>query len=200
MRSRGLGLISLALLLSAAPALAGTLTVAASDAAGIRDSGDDGTPDAVLTFMAVKDITEDRTVLHFPLAGVPSAVLSATLVVPLDNFDVGVPLGEISVFVFAGDGVVSLDEYGAGSLFAVFQADPSGTYLVDVSAALAAALLAGDTYLSFRLSTVDLDRWLFGSIVGLPDPTLRIVAEPGGLALAAAGLALAARRRRALGR
>lgn len=200
---RGLGLsvawISAALLWIAPAAQAGTLTLAASDAAGLRDFGDDGTVDLVLDFLAVKDGTEDRTVLHFPLAGLTPSFLSATLVVPVDNFDVGGDLGEIDVFFFGGDGVVSLDEYGAGLFLTSFVADPDGTYNVDVGAQLSALLGLGSTHMAFRFSTTSDDRWFLGDIVGLPDPTLRIVAEPAGLA--ALGLALAAtRRRRASGR
>jgi hypothetical protein len=149
-----------------------------SDAAGLR-SFDGGANVIVLTFMAVK-ATEDRTVLHYPTDAFPSSPSAATLVVPL-LVNAGLD-PSLRVYVFAGDGVVSEDEWDAGTFFATIDlpATPGvHTVTLDVTTALADALAAGDPFLSFSFRFGGDANLFLGDTVGniadfspLPDPTI----------------------------
>jgi hypothetical protein len=96
----------------------------------------------------------------------------------LDNIDDGGSEGIIDVFTYSGDGTITADEFFAGTLFTRFVNNGDGTVSVDVTAAAQASVSAGDNFLGFRLSTTTGDRYFLGSIVGLPDPTLRITGPP----------------------
>jgi hypothetical protein len=140
-------------------------------AAGIRLIFTMDPPDPfLLSFLAIKAITEDRTVLEFDISEL-GAIEQAILDLPLSNIDPCGPPGIIDVFTYSGDGMITADEFFAGTLFTSFSNNGSGTVSVDVTEAVRAS---ESNFLGFRLSTTTSDRYDLGSIAGLPEPTLRI--------------------------
>ena len=192
----------LALVAFAGPARA--TIIDAADITGLR-SFNDGVGVTLLTFLAVKSGTEDRVVGHYDIGGLSGTVPTTTFDIPIANIDDGPPEGIFEVYNFAGDGVVSTDEWNAGTLFHTFTGIQGGiqTLSVDVTSLLQAAVDAGDPFLSFSLRAgIGTDRYNMGAIVGivgLPDPALflgvpRTVAidikpgeEPNSINLASSG-------------
>ena len=141
---------------------------------GIRDNGVD--PVMLLTFLAVKAGTEDRSALEYNLTGLSYPVSSATLDIYISNLDPGVPDGVMDFYTYAGDGVIVTSEFSAGSLYTQVTSTGDSFSHVDFTAAVNAALQNGWTYLGVRISTATADRyWIGGSIVGLPEPILTVV-------------------------
>jgi hypothetical protein len=170
---------------SAGPAHADLLVP--TDAQGIRQLP--GQSPALLTFLSINQSIEDRTVLEFDLRGLAPGVASAVLSLELRNL--GPAPGAIDVFTFAGTGTVTPDLFNAGSFFTSVGTNPVGlnTVAVDVTAAVEAAVEAGDTFLGFRLSTATSDRYLLGPPYTPAGPTLDVsaVPEPASLALVGIG-------------
>ena len=148
-------------------------TINSTDARGIRDDG--GGP-FLLAFLAVKAGTEDRTVLEFDISGLSGTLPPITLDLDLVNIDPGPPDGVMDVFVFTGDGVVTPDEFFAGgpTPFTSFVAATDALYPVDVTAAAQAAVDVGDSFIGFRLSTTDTDRFWLGSVLALAEPIITV--------------------------
>jgi hypothetical protein len=157
-----------------------------TDAQGIRQLP--GQSPALLTFLSINRSVEDRTVLEFDLRGLSPGVVSAVLNLELRNL--GPTPGAIDVFTFAGTGTVTPDLFNAGSFFTSFATDPVGldTVAVDVTAAVEAAVAAGDAVLGFRLSTATSDRYLLGPPYTPAGPTLNVSAVPEPAALALVGI------------
>ena len=152
------------LVYSLVPIQVSALTIDPHEMRGLR------TGPLLLDFSAVKFPTEDRTLIHFSLDGYSGDTTGATLNLGINNIDQGSPAGTIDVYSFAGDGVTSPDEWGAGTLYHTFTGIGGGydTLSVDIAVLLSSALLAGDDYLSFNLRTVDSDRyWLNSTIDGV---------------------------------
>jgi hypothetical protein len=166
------------------------LILSPTDAQGIRELP--GQPPALLTFLSVNQSVEDRTVLEFDLRGLSQGVVSAVL--DLDLRNLGPAPGVIDVFTFAGTGTVTPDLFNAGTLFTNFGTDQVGleAVAVDVTAAVQAAVQAGDSFLGFRLSTATSDRYFLGPPFTPAGPTLEVspvspVPEPSSLALLGIG-------------
>ena len=145
--------IGIAISLTASTASADT--IAPTEMLGLRSDS------LVLTFSAVKNPTEDRTIAHFDISGLSGDVTGSTLNLGISNIDPNSPAGTLDVYSFAGDGTVSLDEWSTGSLFHNFAGIAGGysTLTVDISTLLADAILDGDTYLSFNIRTTSSDRF-----------------------------------------
>jgi hypothetical protein len=158
----------------------------------------------LLSFNAVKRGTEDRTVAHFGLAGLRN-IQSATLNIDVDDIDPGAPYGQFDVYSFAGDGVVSVDEWNAGTLFHSFKNVNGGHLLlsVDATSILQNAVTRGDNFLSFSFRDGNgNDRyWLRAPNdpcdIADPDAAYMMVTvpEPLTLALLALGATILPRRR-----
>jgi hypothetical protein len=112
-----------------------------------------------------------------------------TLDLNLLNLDPGGPAGVIDVFTFAGTGTITPDLFSAGTFFTSFDNNQSGLEHVDVTAALQAAVNAGDPFLNFRLSTTTRDRYFLGPPFTEDGPTLTAVPEPATITLLAIGIA-----------
>ncbi len=183
-------LVAAAITAAALPAVAEDIVPA--DSRGIRIIGSKGP--LLLTFLAVKKTStplDDRTVCEFPLASVPAPPDSAALVLGISDLDPGGPPGVIDIYVYEADGVVAASEFFAGSFSTSFECNANGVFVVDVTPAVSAAVTAGWAYVGFRLSTVTADRYFLGSIVGQPEPLLRVLDacypdcnESGGLTIA----------------
>ena len=146
-----------------------------ADSRGIRIIGAKGP--LLLTFLAVKKTStplDDRTVCEFPLALLAGPPDSAALVLGISDLDPGGAPGVIDVYVYEGDGVVAATEFFAGTLTTSFECNSTGVFIVDVTPAVAGAVIGGWDYVGFRLSTVTADRYFLGSIVGQPEPVLRV--------------------------
>ncbi len=157
--------ILIALLMVLGTAAASAATIKASDMRGLRQL-DDGIV-IPLDFSAIKSATKDRTVVHFDIGSLWGDVSGSTLSIGILNLDPDLPAGTLDVYVFSGDGTVSVDEWNKGSLFHSFSSIEGEltTLTVDISALLLKAVSSGDNYLSFNLSTLDSDRYFLNSTI-----------------------------------
>ncbi|MBP7002120.1 hypothetical protein [Amaricoccus sp.] len=173
-------------------------TIHASSITGLRDISNEI---LVLGFQAAKKFPdmEDRTIAHFDVTTLTAAPRFAKLVIPLSNSDPNGEDGALKVYSFAGDGVVSVDEWNSGSLVRKFShLGQPGRLEVDVTQLVAAALASGDQYLSFAYRAGATyssgqgfrDRWWFGEVGRLRDSTVVVPVPPAGL-LMLTGLLLA---------
>ena len=165
-------------------------TIATAAESGIRDFHNGDGP-FLLGFLAVK-LTEDRTLLEFDVSGLSGIVPTTTLNLPLEDIDQGGAVGTIDVSTFFGNGTITASDFNSGIFFgSVSQNVTRDTQHLDVTAAVQAAVTAGQQFLGIRLSTTTDDRFDLGEFAAdgpLPDPTLTVVPEPAGAALA--GIAL----------
>lgn len=167
---------------------------------GVRSFSPDSTSGILLSFGAVKSI--DRTVAHFSLTDIPASWESANLEIPLKNIDPGLPLGDMDVFAFFGDGIVSGDEWSAGSLYhhldnigggtntgpSVFNYEPSFHY-VDISSLVIMGIESEHDFVSFVFrSAQSSDRYWMAPGSGTPAPTVEflLVPEPSAFCLSMA--------------
>lgn len=115
----------------------------------------------LLDFLAVKGGTEDRTVLEYDVGQLDlEQIDSVKLIIEAGNIDEGGEPGFIDVFTFNGDGIVSQNDFFAGSFFTTFEAS---NYLnivsVDVTDLVTNTIAMGNPFLGFRLSTTTTDRY-----------------------------------------
>jgi hypothetical protein len=157
-----------------------------TDARGIRELP--GRQPFLLDFLSINRSIEDRTVIEFDIRGLSGVLPLTTLDLDLRNEDPGGPVGVIDVFTFAGTGTVTPGLFSAGTLFTSFPNNQSGLEHVDVTAAVQAAVNAGEPFLGFRLSTATDDRFLLGPPFTQAGPTLTVAPEPSTLTLAGVGL------------
>ncbi|QJF51525.1 hypothetical protein [Roseobacter ponti] len=201
--------LALGLAVAFMPAPAQAAEIDPTDMRGLRDLG---AGPFLLDFSAVKGGTEDRTIAHFDITGVgafASARLSLSLL-NLDSFD-----GTLDILSFAGDGLVSADEWDAGS----YQGTITGiggsltTQTFDITSLLQTAVADGQPWLSLNLlnapasgrfflgHTID---GSFGTIssAGRTFIDLTPVPLPAGalLLISGPGMLLALRRRKARAR
>jgi hypothetical protein len=195
--------IAVALVLLAAPGRAGTSAsqiLPAAESLGLR-TFDSGANVTVLTFETVKpalpDGFEDRNVMHFAMDDVAIYVSSAVLEIAVSNLDDAEPLGAIELHAFAGDGVVSADEWDSGTLIHTFDEIGGGvsTLSVDVSGLFQQAEQFEVPFLSFRLRGLE-DRFFLGAGSAGADVALVLAPEPASAAMLVTGAAVLALRRR----
>lgn len=118
---------------------------------GLRQWSDE--PVIMLEFGSVMTETEDRTVAHFNLAGLPASVPYTELHIPLHNLDEGGLAGTFDVYVFEGDGNVSINEWNAGTLHRSFNSvENPGALILDITQVLQSAIDSDAPYLSFRFT------------------------------------------------
>jgi hypothetical protein len=152
-----------------------------TDAKGIRQLP--GQNPFLLNFLSINQSIEDRTVIEFDVRGLPGTLPTTTLDLDLLNEDPGGPVGFIDVFTFAGTGTVTPGLFSAGTFFTSFSNNQSGLERVDVTAAVQAAVTAGEPFLGFRLSTLTSDRFFIGPPFRPTGPTLTVVPEPSTVVL-----------------
>jgi len=169
------------------PAIGHAATIAPADTTGLR-SFNGGVNVLLLGFTAVKDVLpsgqEDRTVAHFDLGVLSGTIPTTTLEIPVYGIDPGDPTGIFEVYAFAGDGIVSIDEWAEGRLFHTFDGLESEvqTLSVDVTALVQLAVDRSLPFLSFNFRSLE-DRYNMGDGVGLPDASLVIAPEPATASL-----------------
>jgi hypothetical protein len=170
---------------------ADVIVLSPAHAHGIRQFP--GGPPFSLTFLSINASTEDRTVLEFDLRGLGGSVTGATLDLDLFNLDPGGPVGVIDVFPFPGTGTVTPDLFSAGTFLTSLSNNQSELEHADVTVAVRAAVVVGEPFLGFRLSTATGDRFLLGPPFTQLGPTLTVslgpaeVPEPSTLVLLALG-------------
>ncbi len=145
-----------------------------TDFTGLRSS-DGGSNVLLLVFSAVNPVNEDRTIAHYDITGLSGVQPTTTLYIPVLNQDSGFAGGIIEVYSFAGDGVVSTDEWAVGTLFHTFSNIDGArlTLSVDITSLLQSAVDSGDNYLSFNFRAgAGTDRFFLGSSFSLDDPTI----------------------------
>ena len=176
-------------------------TISPFEMRGLRDFSGSGSSAFVLNFSAVKSGTEDRTIAHFDVTSVSGNVTGSTLTIGIKNIDPGAPAGTLDVYVFAGDGIVSPDEWNTGILFQSFSdiAGGASDLTTNISSLLLSSISNEEPYLSFGFRTTTTDRyWLNSTVDGITtsisgeDATYiyipQIVPEPGTLGLLFLGL------------
>lgn len=164
-------------------------TLMPSDITGLR-SFDGGKNVLLLEFAAVNPFTEDRTVAHFNISRTSRLLPSATLNIPIDNFDPEIPNGIFELYSFAGDGLVSIDEWDSGTPFYTFTS-VSGeiqTLSIDISMLLKTAVDKEDHYLSFSFRAGNANRYFLSEAVGLTDPSISLIPLPSTIYLMGSGL------------
>ncbi len=194
----------LVLCLWSIPSIGNATSISLSDTAGLR-SFNNGANVLLLGFTAVKPVLasgqEDRTIAHFNSGALSGTVPATFLNIPVANIDSGDPTGIFDVYSFAGDGIVSTDEWALGTLFHSFTGLEGGvqTLSVDITNLLQDAVNNSDPFLSFNFRSRQ-DRYNL-SIAGLDDATIEAadasIPEPSSVLLLGAGLTgLLIRRKR----
>jgi hypothetical protein len=178
--------------------LVSAFTIEDQDAKCVRWNGENCTP---LTSLFIKNPI-DRTLLEFDISGINiDSVI--TLDIWYDNLDKDLPDGIIDVFTYTGDGVVTGDDFYAGTLYNSFTAIennvynidlgyefyeyPCGYASIDITPIVLAAINSGDEYLGIRLSTETSDRFNLGKGSLLPNPFLTVIPEPATILIIGIG-------------
>jgi hypothetical protein len=140
-------LISIVGLLLTNSVLATTLST--TDSAGLR-STDLGVTIIPLTDTRAFGGVEDRGIEHFDISGLSGTVLNASLDIEIYSLDL---FGQLDIYDFAGDGSVSNDEWGVGTLAFSEVNLPEGAYhplSFSIIALLQDYIDAGNSFLSFN--------------------------------------------------
>ena len=157
--------------------------VAPVDITGLR-SFDGGATVIELGFPAVKppilSSMEDRTVAHFDATIFSGKVPPITLMIPVRNMDAPDLAGDFEIYLFAGDGDVSTDEWNAGRLIHTFEDLPGGDQFLelDVTDLFQTAVDRGYPFVSFGFRAID-DRFGLGRNFGAPGETVLVVHRAG---------------------
>jgi PEP-CTERM motif len=172
---------------------------------GLRNGTPSDPSKAILLAFQSVTIGEDRTIAHFGIQGL-SQVAQATMTIPIIDIDPGPPLGTFDVYYFYGDGIVSTDEWNAGTLLQSFNnldvVEPTlrVDLTVDVTSVLNAGIQQNEPFLSFNFRAGSgTDRYHLGDLGRVPNTSIALttVPEPSTLTLLALGVVgLAVMRRR----
>lgn len=98
----------------------------------------------------------DETIADFGLSGfTPGTQISSATLTFFDQVQHGGNTPQpLELYTFSGESAVQASDWGAGTFFNSY-ADPYGLENLDVTAAVQAAINAGDNYLDFRFATTD---------------------------------------------
>lgn len=169
------------MLASARPAPSAEIEVELTDSCTIRQLGDGTLGFLIGCGFKVGTVgADDRLVMEYDLSGLPGQIVSVTWISWLNNFNLGdADVDILDFYAFAGDGVVSLDEFYAGEWFTSLEHSenlPPFYIEIDVTQQVHDLISSGETYLGLRVSTETSSVWLFGSSAAsdLPDPFLVI--------------------------
>jgi hypothetical protein len=170
----------------------------------------DGIPDKIATnLVQVLDVEkptkpfECRGIIEFSIPGIPAPVAEAKL--KLNVFDSHGPYPFIiDVFTYTGNGVLSLDDFNAGTLFTSFEYSAESSVTLDVTAFISNLYTSGDDFAGFNFqfavpSTITLNGPFvaFNSLNYPPASNLTItpVPEPATLFLLGLGAVMLRRKR-----
>lgn len=140
----------------------------------------------------------DRTILEFEVSSLDGGE-QVFLDLHVDNADPGGIAGEIEVFGYFGDGIVTPSDFDTPGEFisSFFTPDTVAHEMIDVTSLIQESINSNEEFLTFRLSTTGTDRYGLGAGFGQPIPTLKVVPEPATIGLVVAGLVGICSRRRA---
>ncbi len=162
---------------------------------GIGDTVLDGAVVQVLNVDRLVAPFEDRGIIEFDITGGVPAQGRLKFVLPVFAAMGPFPF-TIGVFGYAGDGVLSLADFAAGSFLTSFEYSGQPTVVLDVTEFVRDLVASGDGIAGFNLqfsipTTIPLNGPFvaFGSLEFPPTAELT-VAAPSTLALIAAGVAL----------
>ena len=149
--------VGLMLLCGAATARGETIASPTIDGI-VRDIGlfgkKDGAADTTIDDGEVRIInapwTEDRGVIEFSLLGLFSPVLTASVSLPMSDCSGPYPF-TIDVFTYAGDGMLTLSDWDAGTLLTSFEYSGEELVVVDTTSFIATAIAAGSPYAGFNV-------------------------------------------------
>lgn len=189
----------------------------------VRDglgSPKDGVPDDVIAGTTVQALDnlgvsfpfEDRGIIEFELPSLSGPLTGADLVLPVFSAMGPYPF-TIDVFTYTGDGVLSLSDFNAGSLYTSFAYSGESVVTLDVTSFIGGLYTSGDDYAGFNFqfavpSTIALNGPYvsFGSLEHGPaaylaiTPTVEPIPAPGAVLLTSIGAGFVGwlRRRRTL--
>lgn len=187
--------------------------------ATIRDGYDfpkDGVPDNIISGVIIQvldvPLFEDRSIIEFYLPSLSQPITNAQLTLNVFGSMGPYPF-TVDVFTYAGDGLLLLSDFDAGSLFTSFAYSGEPVVNLDVTSFIDSLYTSGDNYAGFNLqfaipSTITLNGpyVAFGSLEFPPTSTLTItstsapIPAPGAIVLGSIGVGLVGwlRRRRTL--
>ncbi|MBD1833305.1 MULTISPECIES: hypothetical protein [Cyanophyceae] len=117
----------------------------------------------LLDFLAVNKVvdSEDRSVFEYNISQLAlNEFSSVKLRLEAGNIDEEGSLGFLDVFTFTGDGIVSPNDFFAGSFFTTFEASSSLNIVsIDITDLVISTLATGNPFLGVRLSTATSDRY-----------------------------------------
>ncbi|HEX8774717.1 MAG TPA: hypothetical protein VF735_14190 [Pyrinomonadaceae bacterium] len=126
----------------------------------VRDGLDrpkDGIPDRVIENSIVQALNiespsqpfEDRGIIEFDASDLPQPVTKATLVLNVFAAKEPYPFN-IGVYTYAGDGLMTLADFNAGSLFASFDYSGGSTVTLDVTPFINELIASGKRFAGFN--------------------------------------------------
>ena len=123
----------------------------------VRDalpSGGDGIPDNVIGNSIVQaahsPIFEDRGILEFDISSLSGPV--PTIMLQLNRFGANGPFPfTVDVFTYAGDGLMTLADFNAGTLFTSFDYSGEPVVILDVTLPIANLVASSESFAGFNL-------------------------------------------------
>ena len=198
----------------ASPATALNLNITATAVGEWLDSPLDGSPDTFIagitnTLSPISNDIETRGFYEFNLGGAPSTITQATLKlgpVKASGFSqCGIlrpcpTVTSVAIHAYAGDGVITAGDWGAGSLVSNAALPADGQiFMLDVTSAVQALLTNGDPFAGFSSVGTQAGTVSFSTVPASGTFELMIVPEPNAVLLQVSILGAAAltmRRRR----
>jgi hypothetical protein len=103
-------------------------------------------------------LSENRGIVEFRIASIPGPVGHAELHLPIAGSASG--LFGVGLYIYAGDGTVTVSDFASGSLFSVYPLGmnpqpPNGTITFDVTSAINSLIAAHAGYAGFNLRIYD---------------------------------------------
>lgn len=126
---------------------------------------------------------EDRGIIEFYVSEVSGSITNATLELSVFSSNGPYPFN-IDVFTYAGDGILSLNDFNAGTLYRTFEYSGENTVQLDVTSFLQSIVSSGEQYAAFNFqfaepSTIPLNGpyVAFNSLEYPPAAKLTIISE-----------------------
>lgn len=126
---------------------------------------------------------EDRGIIEFDVSTLSSPITSASLDLSVFGSNEPYPF-EVDVFIYSGDGILSIDDFNSGTPFYTFEYSGESTVQLDVTSQIKSIVASGGRYAGFNFqfaepSTIPMNGPFvaFNSIEVPPAATLTILSE-----------------------
>jgi hypothetical protein len=150
----------------------------------VRDNSPLGSPDSVesylnATYVNLNDAPfEDRGIIEYDLSSITGTVESATLNLNVQGVAPGFPQ-DFDVYLYSGDGAVTLSDFSAGTLSNTATATDFGNLPVSLDASAVNNMLSSGDWLGINLRVDpvppgEAHALVFGPSAGGPPPTLNV--------------------------